>query len=58
MKANRQKGKGNKGIECPSCHGCLTAMTGRNTQGITAPIPNRRYCFNCDKMFKFTMILE
>ena len=57
MIANREKGKGKKGIECPSCHNGMTAMTG-HCDKITLPIPNRRYCFKCDKMFKFTMVLE
>jgi hypothetical protein len=56
--AKRFSGKGNKRLMCPDCGGKITAITGRNPKGTNVPIPNRRYCFKCDKLWKFTMTLE
>jgi len=58
MEAKRFAGKGNKSLICPDCGGKITAITGRNLMGVCSPVPNRRYCFKCDKLWKFTMTLE
>ena len=56
--AKRIEGKGNKSLCCPDCNGQISAMFSRTSGKETKPVPNRRYCWKCDKMWKFTMVLE